>query len=51
MADFNELLAMNGLTEEDVHSNATDIAEEAYLKAEYNSILLEMIMEDMTYDL
>lgn len=51
MDRFKELLAMNGLTEDDVHSHEADIAEEAYLKAEYNSILLEMIMEDMTYDL
>lgn len=36
-----------GLTEDDFEPQptASEIAEEAYLKAEYNSILLEMMME------
>lgn len=37
-----------GLTEDDFTPQPTtkEIAEEAYLKAEYNSILLEMMMEE-----
>lgn len=37
-----------GLTEDDFvpQPTAKEIAEEAYLKSEYNSILLEMMMEE-----
>lgn len=36
-----------GLTEEDFEPiNKDEIIEEAYLKAEYNSILLEQLMEE-----
>lgn len=40
----NKLLELNGLTAKDLLPQP--LAEEAYLKAEYNSILLEMLMED-----
>ncbi len=43
-----KMMEMLGLTEEDFEPQATtqEIAEEAYLKAEYNSILLELMMEE-----
>lgn len=43
-----KLMKANGLTQEDIapQPTAQEIAEEAYLKAEYNSILLEMMMEE-----
>ena len=42
------LLQAAGLTEDDLKPQPTaqEIAEDAYLKAEYNSILLEMVMEE-----
>ena len=41
------LRQINGLTDEDFEPNkVTEVAEDAYLLAEYNSILIEMIMED-----
>lgn len=42
------LLKANGLTPEDLLPQATaqEIAEEAYLLAEYNSILIEIMMEE-----
>lgn len=43
-----KMMEILGLSEEDFEPQATaqDIAEEAYLKAEYNSILLELMMEE-----
>lgn len=47
MADINKIYEMIG---EEAFKPAgfskEDIAEEAYLKAEYNSILIEMMMEE-----
>ena len=40
----NRLLELNGLTANDLLPHP--LAEEAYLKAEYSSILLEMLMEE-----
>lgn len=42
------MISAAGLTEEDFKPQPTaqDLAESAYLRAEYNSILLEMMEED-----
>lgn len=41
-----------GLSEEDFEKVDMDaLIEEAYLKAEYNGILIEMMMEEFDYDL
>ena len=47
MADINKIYDLIG--EENFEPSElipTEMAEEAYLKAEYNSIVLEMIMEE-----
>ena len=45
MADINKIYDKIGKEEfEPSELTPTEMAEEAYLKAEYNSILLEMIM-------
>lgn len=43
-----KLLKANGLTVEDVtpQPSAQEIAEEAYLIAQYNNILIELMMEE-----
>lgn len=46
MTKFEELLKLNNLTEEDVEKHTDEIAEDAYLLATYNSILIEMMMEE-----
>lgn len=47
MADINKIYEMVGEEAfEPAKVSTEDIAEEAYLKAEYNSILLEMMMEE-----
>ena len=47
MADINKIYDLIGKENfEPAEVSTEDIAEEAYLKAEYNSILLEMIMEE-----
>lgn len=46
---LQKLLKINGLTEEDLHPRDTleDIAENAYIQAQYNAVLLELLMEDL----
>lgn len=47
MADINKIYDLIGKENfEPADITTEEIAEEAYLKAEYNSILLEMIMEE-----
>ena len=47
MADINKIYDLIGKENFEPNEIITEeIAEEAYLKAEYNSILLEMIMEE-----
>ena len=47
MADINKIYELIGEEAfKPTEFSKEDIAEEAYLKAEYNSILLEMIMEE-----
>ena len=47
MADINKIYDLIGKENFEPNKISTEeIAEEAYLKAEYNSILLEMIMEE-----
>lgn len=47
MADINMIYDKIGKEAfEPSELTPTDMAEEAYLKAEYNSILIEMIMEE-----
>lgn len=47
MADIQKIYELIGKENfEPAEFSTDDIAEEAYLKAEYNSILLEIIMEE-----
>ena len=46
MADINKIYELIGKEKfEPTEVSAEELAEEAYLKAEYNSILIELIME------
>lgn len=49
MTDEEKLYFESGLIDSDGNSTyypADEVAQEAYLKAEYNSILLELLMEE-----
>lgn len=46
MTKLEELLELNHISKEDSESHTEELAEDAFLLATYNSILIEMMMED-----